>query len=85
MDDLSALFLKFYPFILSVAIPWGMKFAFKIKTKPVMQATITIGVGVLSSGSLTTIRIYLGTPSAEIVCVVVLAVIVYQALCLAPC
>jgi hypothetical protein len=80
---ISALLLKFSPFILFVAIAWGMKFAFKIKTKPVTQAAIVISIVAFSSGSLATIEIYLGTPLAGIVCAVVLVVIVYLVLCLA--
>ncbi len=63
-----------------------MIFAFKIKTEPMTQAVMIIGVVVLSSGSLTTIAVYLGSPLAGIVCTVVLAVIVYYlALHLTPC
>jgi hypothetical protein len=62
-----------------------MKFAFKIKTKPVTQAAVIIGVIAFASGSLTTIAIYVDTPLARILfCAVALAVIVYLALCLAP-
>jgi hypothetical protein len=79
----NLLVLNIYPFILSVAIAWGMKFAFKIMTKPVTQAAIVISVIALSSGSLATIAIFLGT-LARILCAIVLAVIIYLALCLAP-
>jgi hypothetical protein len=61
-----------------------MNIAFEIKTKPVMQAVIIIGVVALSSGSLATIMISRGTPSAGIVCAIALAVIIYLALCLSP-
>jgi hypothetical protein len=61
-----------------------MKIAFEIKTEPVTQAAIIINVIAFSSGSLATIAVYLGTPSAGIICAVVLAVIVYLALRLAP-
>ncbi len=61
-----------------------MKFAFKIKTEPVTQATIIIGVVAFALGSLALIAIYLGSPSAGIVCAIVLAIIVYLALHLAP-
>ncbi len=62
-----------------------MKFTFKIKTEPVTQATVFIGVITFTSGSLVTIAIYVDTPLASISCAVALAVIVYLALCLAPC
>ncbi len=62
----------------------GMKFAFEIKTEPVTQATIIIGVVAFSSGLIATIAIYLGSAPAGIVCVIVLAVIDYLALHLAP-
>jgi hypothetical protein len=58
-----------------------MKFAFKIKTKPVTQA---IGVVAFASGSLAMIPIYLGSPLASIICAIVLAIIVYLVLRLAP-
>jgi hypothetical protein len=45
-----------------------MKFAFEIKTEPVMQATIIISVVAFSSGSIVTIGIYLGSALAGIVC-----------------
>jgi hypothetical protein len=63
----------------------GMKFAFEIKTEPVTQAVIIIGVVAFASGSLAPTAIYLGSPSAGIVCAIVLAIIVYLALRLAPC
>jgi hypothetical protein len=62
-----------------------MKFAFKIKTKPVTQAVIIIGIVAFASGSLASIAIYLGSPSAGIVCAIILVIIVYLALRLAPC
>jgi hypothetical protein len=62
-----------------------MKFAFKIKTKPVTQAAIIIGIVTFASGSLATIPINVDTPLAGIFCAVALAVIVYLALLLAPC
>jgi hypothetical protein len=61
-----------------------MKFALEIKTELVTQATIIIGVVAFSSGSLATIAIYLSSAPAGIICVIVLAVIVYLALRLAP-
>ncbi len=71
----------YFPFF----IAGGMTFAFKIKTKPVTQAAIIIRVVVFSSGSLATIAVYLGTPPTGIACAIVLVVIVYLALRLAPC
>jgi hypothetical protein len=62
-----------------------MKFALEIKIKPVTQATIIIGIVAFSSGLITTIAIYIGSALAGIVCAIVLAVIVYLALRLAPC
>jgi hypothetical protein len=50
-----------------------------------MQAPIIIGVVAFSSGSLAMIAVYLGSPLAGVVCMVVLVVIVYLALHLAPC
>jgi hypothetical protein len=61
-----------------------MKFAFEIKNEPVTQAAIIIGVVAFISGSLALIAIYLGNPSAGIVCAILLAIFVYLALCLAP-
>jgi hypothetical protein len=63
----------------------GMKFAFKIKTKLVTQAAIIIGIVAFASGSLPLIAIYLGNPLASIVCTILLGIIVYLALRLAPC
>jgi hypothetical protein len=62
-----------------------MKFAFEIKTKLVTQAVIIIGILAFALDSLLLIAIYLGSPSAGIVCTIVLAIIVYLALRLAPC
>jgi hypothetical protein len=62
-----------------------MKLVFEIKTEPVTQATIIIGVVAFASGSLTTIAIYVHYPIAGIICAVVLAIIAYLALYLAPC
>jgi hypothetical protein len=61
-----------------------MKFAFEIKTKPVTQATIIIGIVAFSSSLIAMIAIYLGSVLVDIVCVIVFAVIVYLALHLAP-
>jgi hypothetical protein len=62
-----------------------MKFVFKIKTEPVMQAAIIIGAIAFASGSLATIAIYVISPLASITCAIVSAIIVYLALCLTPC
>jgi hypothetical protein len=62
-----------------------MKLVFDIKTEPVTQATIIIGVFAFASGSLATIASYVDSPIAGIICAVVLAIIVYLALRLAPC
>ncbi len=61
-----------------------MKFAFEIKTKPVTQAVIIIGVLAFSSGLLATIAVYLSVALTGIICAIILAVIVYLALRLAP-
>ena len=62
-----------------------MKLVFKVKTEPVTQVTIIIGVIAFASGSLATIEIYVDSPIADIICAAVLAIIVYLALCLTPC
>jgi hypothetical protein len=62
----------------------GMKFAFKIKTEPMTQATVIIGVIAFASGSHMMILIYVDSTLVGISCAVALAVIVYLALCLAP-
>jgi hypothetical protein len=62
-----------------------MKFAFEIKTEPMTQAAVIIGVIAFASGSLATIAIYVDSPLVGITCAFVLAVIIYLALCLAPC
>jgi hypothetical protein len=85
MSTLPTLFLEPLAFFLPLFHCWGKKFAFKIKTEPVTQAAIIIGIVAFSSGSLATIAVYLGTPSTGIVCAVILAVVVYLALRLAPC
>ncbi len=75
------------PFLPSYILPFAlvMKFAFKIKTKLVTQATIILAVIAFSSGSLALIAIYLQSSSVSAVCTVVLALVVYLALHLAPC
>jgi hypothetical protein len=61
-----------------------MKFAFEIKTEPVTQASIIVAVVAYSSGSLTTIAIYAQSLPVSIICLVVLAFIVYLALRFLP-
>jgi hypothetical protein len=61
-----------------------MKFAFEIKTEPVTQAAIIIGIVTFALGSLASIAIYLESPLADIVCAIVLVIIIYLACCLAP-
>jgi hypothetical protein len=61
-----------------------MKFAFEIKTKPVTQATIIVAVVTFSSSSLVLIAIYLQSPLVSAFCAVILALVVYSALHLAP-
>jgi hypothetical protein len=61
-----------------------MKLVFEIKTEPVTQATIIIAIVTAASGSLATIAIYGQNTTVSIFCSVVLAVIVYIALRLAP-
>ena len=61
-----------------------MKFAFKIKTEPVTQAAIIIAVVAFSSGSLATVAVYTQSPLVSIICLVVLAIIVYLALRFSP-
>jgi hypothetical protein len=62
-----------------------MKIAFKIKAKPVTQASIIVAVVAFSSNSLALIATYLQSPLVSAFCAAILAVIVYSALCLAPC
>jgi hypothetical protein len=61
-----------------------MKLVFEIKTEPVTQATIIVAVVAFSSGSLASIAIYSQSPSVGVFCAIVLAVIIYSALHLAP-
>jgi hypothetical protein len=62
-----------------------MKFALKIKTKLVTQASIIVAVIAFSSGSLALIAIYSQSPLVSASCTVVLVIIVYSSLHLAPC
>jgi hypothetical protein len=63
----------------------GMKFAFEIKTEPVMQAAIIIAVVAFSSGSLATVTIYTNNSTVSTFYAVALAVIIYLALRFLPC
>jgi hypothetical protein len=75
------------PLLPSYLLPlaWVMKFAFKIKTEPVSQASIIVAIVAFSSGSLASIAIYSQSPSVSTSCAVILVVIVYLALSLASC
>jgi hypothetical protein len=75
------------PLLPSYILPLAlvMKFTFKIKTKPVTQATIIVAIVAFSSGSLALIAIYSQSSSVSAFYAVVLAVVVYLALRLAPC
>jgi hypothetical protein len=57
-----------------------MKFAFKINTEPVTQATIIVAIVTFSSGCLVLIAIYSQSPPVSVICLDVLAVIVYLAM-----
>ncbi len=61
-----------------------MKLIFKIKTEPVTQASIIVAV-IVSSGLLALLAIYSQSPLVGVFCAIVLVVIVYLALRLAPC
>ena len=61
-----------------------MKLVFEIKTEPVTQASIIIAVVAFSSGALASIAAYSDSPLVCVACAIVLAVIVYSALRLAP-
>ncbi len=61
-----------------------MKLIFEIKTEPVTQATIIITVIAFSSGLLALIAMYSQSPLVSVFCTIVLAVIIYLALRLAP-
>jgi hypothetical protein len=62
-----------------------MKLVFEIKTEPVTKATIIIAIVAVSSGLLASIVIYSQSPLVSVFCAIVLVVIVYSALRLAPC
>jgi len=74
----------FLPIFPLADLPREMKLVFEIKTEPVTQAAIIIGVVVSAAGSLATIAIYVDSPFTGIFCAVVLAIIVFLALRLAP-
>jgi hypothetical protein len=78
--------LSFELFLLSAPLPLAllMKFAFEIKTEPVTQAAIIVAVIVFSSGSLATVAVYAQSPPVSIICLVVLAIIIYLALRFSP-
>ncbi len=61
-----------------------MKLIFKINTKPMTQAAIIIAIVIISSGSLAAIAINSPSPPVCIFCAVILAIVVYLALRLAP-
>jgi hypothetical protein len=61
-----------------------MKFAFEIKTEPVTQAAIVVAVVAFSSSSLATVAVYAQSPTISVICLVVLAIIVYLALRFSP-
>jgi hypothetical protein len=61
-----------------------MKFAFEIKTKPVTRAAIIVAVIAFSSGSLATVAIYAQSSPISIICLAVLAFVVYLALQFSP-
>jgi hypothetical protein len=61
-----------------------MKLVFGIKTEPVAQAAIIIAIVTMSSGSLASIAIYSQSTPVCIFCSVVLAIVVYAVLRLAP-
>jgi hypothetical protein len=61
-----------------------MKLIFEVKTEPVTQASIIIGVIAFSTGALTLIAIYSYSPLVCSLCAIVLAIIIYSALRLAP-
>jgi hypothetical protein len=62
-----------------------MKFAFEIKTEPVMQAAIIVAAVAFSSSSLATNAIYTNNSPVSTFCTVALAVVVYLALRFSPC
>jgi hypothetical protein len=57
-----------------------MKFNFKIKTDPTLHALVMISIVAFSSGSLTSIAVYLGDPLTGQLCALVLAAIVFLTL-----
>ncbi len=61
-----------------------MKLVSKINTKPVTQANIIVAIVAFSSGLLALIAIYSQSPLVSVFCAIILAVIIYSALRLAP-
>jgi hypothetical protein len=61
-----------------------MKFVFEVKTEPVTQASIILGVIAFSSGALATIAVYSSSPSVCAFSALILPIIVYSALRLVP-
>ena len=57
-----------------------MKFDFKIKTDPTLCTLMAILIVAFSSGSLTSILVYLGDPLTAQLCVLVLMAIVFLTL-----
>jgi hypothetical protein len=78
----------FLSIFLLAAFPWEMKLVLEIKPEPVTQTTaIIIRVVVSAAGSLAKIAIYVDSPPLTGIfwCAVLMAIIVYLALHLAPC
>ena len=61
-----------------------MKFVFEVKTEPVTQASIILGVIAFSSGALATITVYSSSPSVCALSALILPIIVDSALRLVP-
>ena len=78
------LFLEPFPTSPLSPLAPQMKFAFEIKTEPVTQAAIIIAVVAFSSGSFAMIVIYAQRPPVSVICLVVLAFIVYLAVRFSP-
>jgi hypothetical protein len=53
-----------------------MKYIFKIKTEPTLQAVVVIAVVVTFSGALATIAVSLDNPSITIYCVTIFALVI---------
>jgi hypothetical protein len=76
MSASTTLLLEPLSIFLPASHQQGMKFAFKIKTEPMTQAAVIIGVIAFALGSLVTIAIYVDSPIVGISCAVALVVIV---------